>query len=154
MFLTGFLLWSMDNVYCRELMKARNHVLLPWAVMLEGHGWWHILTGLGGMFHTMLRSDLKVPIPVCCTANSNTPCDSLYIHRVVHLAPSMSGREREGIHAGVVVTAQVSPPGRNKNGTAGNRRRKRASRQKGMLKMKRQAEKRNACSFYSKQGVR
>lgn len=50
MFLTGFFLWSMDNVYCHELLKARNHVLLPWAVILEGHGWWHILTGLGGTF--------------------------------------------------------------------------------------------------------
>jgi dihydroceramidase len=63
MFLTGFFLWSMDNVYCRELMKARNHVLLPWAVILEGHGWWHILTGLGGMFQRCFVSISKFRFP-------------------------------------------------------------------------------------------
>ncbi|KAL1883867.1 hypothetical protein VTK73DRAFT_7655 [Phialemonium thermophilum] len=47
MFLTGFFIWNMDNIYCQYLIQARNYILLPWAVLLEGHGWWHILTGLG-----------------------------------------------------------------------------------------------------------
>jgi hypothetical protein len=46
-FLTGFFIWNMDNIYCRYLKTARNHILLPWSVLLEGHGWWHIFTGLG-----------------------------------------------------------------------------------------------------------
>lgn len=47
LFLTGFFLWNMDNIYCRYLKTARNHILLPWSIVLEGHGWWHLFTGLG-----------------------------------------------------------------------------------------------------------
>jgi dihydroceramidase len=47
LFLTGFFIWNMDNIYCRHLRTARNHILLPWAVVLEGHGWWHLFTALG-----------------------------------------------------------------------------------------------------------
>ncbi|KAK0733605.1 alkaline phytoceramidase [Lasiosphaeria miniovina] len=46
LFLGGFFIWNMDNIFCRYLVTARNQVLLPWAALLEGHGWWHILTGL------------------------------------------------------------------------------------------------------------
>jgi hypothetical protein len=47
LFLFGFFLWNMDNIFCRHLKSARNQILLPWSVVLEGHGWWHIFTGLG-----------------------------------------------------------------------------------------------------------
>ena len=49
LFLVGFVLWNIDNVYCGHLQSWRHIVLLPWSVVLEGHGWWHIFTGLGGM---------------------------------------------------------------------------------------------------------
>jgi len=47
MFLGGFFLWNMDNIFCHHLIQARNQMKLPWSIILEGHGWWHILTGLG-----------------------------------------------------------------------------------------------------------
>ncbi|AEO54394.1 hypothetical protein MYCTH_2088965 [Thermothelomyces thermophilus ATCC 42464] len=47
MFLAGFFIWNMDNIFCHHLTGAKNKLLLPWSVVLEGHGWWHILTGLG-----------------------------------------------------------------------------------------------------------
>ncbi|KAK3298913.1 ceramidase [Chaetomium fimeti] len=47
MFLAGFLLWNMDNIYCHNLTATKKQIMLPWSVILEGHGWWHILTGLG-----------------------------------------------------------------------------------------------------------
>jgi dihydroceramidase len=47
MFLGGFFIWNMDNIYCRHLTTTKQQILLPWAVILEGHGWWHVLTGLG-----------------------------------------------------------------------------------------------------------
>lgn len=50
MFLGGFLIWNLDNAFCHHLVHARNQIQLPWAVVLEGHGWWHILTGLGKEF--------------------------------------------------------------------------------------------------------
>ncbi|KAH6627961.1 ceramidase-domain-containing protein [Chaetomium tenue] len=47
MFLAGFFLWNMDNIFCHHLTATKKQILLPWSVVLEGHGWWHILTGLG-----------------------------------------------------------------------------------------------------------
>ncbi|KAK3902726.1 ceramidase-domain-containing protein [Staphylotrichum tortipilum] len=46
MFLAGFFLWNMDNIFCHHLTATKNSMKLPWSVVLEGHGWWHILTGL------------------------------------------------------------------------------------------------------------
>lgn len=47
MFSAGFLIWNVDNIFCRHLTATKNQILLPWSALLEGHGWWHILTGLG-----------------------------------------------------------------------------------------------------------
>ncbi|KAL0475511.1 alkaline phytoceramidase [Neurospora intermedia] len=46
-FVGGFFIWNMDNIFCRHLTTAKNQLKLPWSIVLEGHGWWHILTGLG-----------------------------------------------------------------------------------------------------------
>ena len=40
MFLGGFAIWTLDNVYCSRLRNWRRQVGLPWGVLLEGHGWW------------------------------------------------------------------------------------------------------------------
>lgn len=47
MFLLGFLIWNLDNLYCGHLLLWRKVLLLPWSIVLEGHGWWHLFTGLG-----------------------------------------------------------------------------------------------------------
>lgn len=54
-FLIGFSLWILDNVFCAHLRNVRNSVLLPWAVILEGHGWWHIFTGIGAYYFIIWR---------------------------------------------------------------------------------------------------
>ncbi|EST09386.1 Ceramidase [Kalmanozyma brasiliensis GHG001] len=46
-FLTGFAIWNVDNIFCYQLRQARARVGQPWAILLQGHGWWHILTGWG-----------------------------------------------------------------------------------------------------------
>ncbi|KAK3335595.1 ceramidase [Cercophora scortea] len=51
-FTFGFFIWNMDNIFCHHLVTTRNHIQLPWAVLLEGHAWWHILTGLA--YHLIL----------------------------------------------------------------------------------------------------
>ncbi|KAK3311191.1 ceramidase [Chaetomium strumarium] len=53
MFLAGFFIWNVDNIFCHHLTATKNAILLPWSVLLEGHGWWHILTGLGA-YHMIL----------------------------------------------------------------------------------------------------
>ncbi|XWW93252.1 hypothetical protein V2A60_001184 [Cordyceps javanica] len=45
-FLGGFFVWNLDNIYCSQIRGWRREIGLPWAVLLEGHGWWHLLTGL------------------------------------------------------------------------------------------------------------
>ncbi|KAJ1019550.1 hypothetical protein NDA18_006028 [Ustilago nuda] len=46
-FLLGFAVWNIDNIFCYNLHQARNKLGYPCALLLEGHGWWHILTGWG-----------------------------------------------------------------------------------------------------------
>jgi len=50
-FLSGFLLWNADNAYCSQLRLARRAVGMPWGWLLEGHGWWHLLTGWGAYYY-------------------------------------------------------------------------------------------------------
>lgn len=50
-FLGGFAIWSLDNVYCSTLRRWRHEIGLPWGVVLEGHGWWHLMTGTGAYFY-------------------------------------------------------------------------------------------------------
>jgi dihydroceramidase len=47
MFVSGFVLWNMDNQYCGWLRHLRQEWGYPWSPLLQLHGWWHILTGLG-----------------------------------------------------------------------------------------------------------
>ncbi|KAJ2983776.1 hypothetical protein NQ176_g444 [Zarea fungicola] len=49
-FLGGFLIWNLDNIHCGQIRRWRREIGLPWAVLLEGHGWWHLMTGLGGNY--------------------------------------------------------------------------------------------------------
>ena len=43
----GYVLWNIDLEFCAELRSLRERVGLPWAWLLELHGWWHILTAIG-----------------------------------------------------------------------------------------------------------
>jgi dihydroceramidase len=40
LFLGGFGIWTLDNVYCSSLRRWRRQIGLPWGILLEGHGWW------------------------------------------------------------------------------------------------------------------
>ena len=59
-FLLGFAIWNIDNIFCYQLRQARAFVGYPWAVLLEGHGWWHILTGWGAYCLITAGSQLAV----------------------------------------------------------------------------------------------
>jgi len=62
-FLGGFALWNLDNIYCSKLRSWRHEIGLPWGILLEGHGWWHLMTGTGAYFYLVwgiwLRYHLK-----------------------------------------------------------------------------------------------
>ncbi|PWY98998.1 alkaline phytoceramidase [Testicularia cyperi] len=46
-FILGFAIWNIDNIFCYHLRQLRNAVGFPASILLQGHGWWHILTGYG-----------------------------------------------------------------------------------------------------------
>jgi dihydroceramidase len=46
MYIVGFVFWVIDNHYCMELREWRQSMGAG-GVMLQFHGWWHVLTGLG-----------------------------------------------------------------------------------------------------------
>ncbi|EEP80969.1 predicted protein [Uncinocarpus reesii 1704] len=50
-FLGGFAIWNLDNHYCSTIRGWRHTIGLPWGVLLEGHGWWHLLTGIGAYIY-------------------------------------------------------------------------------------------------------
>ncbi|KAL9124320.1 MAG: hypothetical protein Q9217_006338 [Psora testacea] len=50
-FLGGFGIWALDRVYCSQLRSWRRELGLPWGIVLEGHGWWHLMTGTGAYFY-------------------------------------------------------------------------------------------------------
>ncbi|KAK6865817.1 hypothetical protein PG990_004744 [Apiospora arundinis] len=45
-FLGGFLAWNLDNIYCQTITRWRRQIGLPFAMLLEGHAWWHLMTGI------------------------------------------------------------------------------------------------------------
>jgi dihydroceramidase len=49
-FLSGFVVWNLDNAFCGNLRGWRRAVGLPWGLLAEGHGWWHLLTGIGAYY--------------------------------------------------------------------------------------------------------
>ncbi|KAJ5380289.1 uncharacterized protein N7496_002717 [Penicillium cataractarum] len=51
MFLGGFFIWNLDNQFCSQIRVWRRTVGLPWGIFLEGHGWWHIMTGVGAYLY-------------------------------------------------------------------------------------------------------
>ncbi|MDC6274654.1 ceramidase [Lacticaseibacillus paracasei] len=60
LFAFGFLIWNLDNVFCSTLIHIRRDYLgIPLGFLLEGHGWWHVFTGLGiyyFVFYNMILS--------------------------------------------------------------------------------------------------
>ncbi|KAI0907890.1 alkaline dihydroceramidase [Ustulina deusta] len=54
-FLGGYLIWNLDNMYCDTMRRWRHQIQLPWSVLLEGHAWWHLMTGIGAYYYIVWR---------------------------------------------------------------------------------------------------
>ncbi|KAK1975507.1 alkaline phytoceramidase [Colletotrichum cereale] len=50
-FLMGFLIWNLDNAFCSQIRGWRRQLGLPWGAVLEGHAWWHLMTGIGAYYY-------------------------------------------------------------------------------------------------------
>ncbi|QPG76534.1 hypothetical protein FOA43_003923 [Brettanomyces nanus] len=57
-FALGFLIWNIDNLFCSPITLFRRNVLgLPLGFLTEGHGWWHIFTGMG-IYYFILYNEI------------------------------------------------------------------------------------------------
>uniref|UniRef100_F6WLB3 Alkaline ceramidase n=1 Tax=Ornithorhynchus anatinus TaxID=9258 RepID=F6WLB3_ORNAN len=52
-FLLGFLLWNIDNIFCEFLRTLRASMPPVVGAVTQLHAWWHILTGLGSYLHIL-----------------------------------------------------------------------------------------------------
>ncbi|KAH9819674.1 ceramidase [Melampsora americana] len=46
-FLSGFLIWNIDNIFCDQISQLKEAIGVPFSFLLEGHAWWHLATGSG-----------------------------------------------------------------------------------------------------------
>lgn len=56
---TAYALWLVDVFLCDRLRGMREVVGLPWAWILELHGWWHVLTALAVYYYIDLVEDIR-----------------------------------------------------------------------------------------------
>lgn len=59
----AFVIWNIDLEYCFNLRDIRHKIGLPWAWLLELHGWWHVLTAIGASEYIKLTRELTRAFP-------------------------------------------------------------------------------------------
>uniref|UniRef100_A0A3B3HAL2 Alkaline ceramidase n=1 Tax=Oryzias latipes TaxID=8090 RepID=A0A3B3HAL2_ORYLA len=58
-FMLGFLLWNIDNIFCEQLRTSRRVLPPGLGVLTQFHAWWHIFTGLGSYLHILLSLQIR-----------------------------------------------------------------------------------------------
>lgn len=58
--LLGYFLWNTDIHLCSMYRSVRRAVGMPYGFVLEGHGWWHLLTGIGVYYYLVYLTYLRV----------------------------------------------------------------------------------------------
>lgn len=58
-FLSGYFLWNLDIHLCTTWRGLRRSVGMPLGLLLECHGWWHLLTGLGVYYYIVYLEYLR-----------------------------------------------------------------------------------------------
>lgn len=59
LFILGYVFWNMDIHLCLHARAKRREWGMPYGFILEGHGWWHILTGSGVYFYLVYQEYLR-----------------------------------------------------------------------------------------------
>lgn len=59
-FLGGYALWNLDIHLCDTWRWLRRDIGMPYGFLLEGHGWWHLLTGTGVYFYIVYLEYLRL----------------------------------------------------------------------------------------------
>uniref|UniRef100_A0A671KU08 Alkaline ceramidase n=1 Tax=Sinocyclocheilus anshuiensis TaxID=1608454 RepID=A0A671KU08_9TELE len=58
-FLLGFVLWNIDNIFCDSLRATRQQLPPVVGAVTRLHAWWHVLTGLGSYLHILLSLQIR-----------------------------------------------------------------------------------------------
>ncbi|KAF2995145.1 hypothetical protein E8E14_003632 [Neopestalotiopsis sp. 37M] len=66
----AFAVWNADLELCLPLRALRQHIGWPWQLLLELHGWWHILTAAGAAHMIQLVRCL------CCSEEDDSQLKS------------------------------------------------------------------------------
>lgn len=59
-FLSGYGLWNLDIHLCSFWRATRREWGMPYGFILEGHGWWHLLTGTGVYYYVVYLEYLRI----------------------------------------------------------------------------------------------
>ena len=59
-FVLGYACWQVDMQACTMLQRFRLKVGLPWGVISEFHGWWHLLSAVGVHCYITLVEQLRL----------------------------------------------------------------------------------------------
>ncbi|ORY31430.1 ceramidase-domain-containing protein [Naematelia encephala] len=62
-FAAGFGIWNLDNIFCTYLRSWRE-LLGIWGFLLEGHAYWHLMTGFGSFWIFTAAIYLQLAIKV------------------------------------------------------------------------------------------
>lgn len=62
-FALGFAIWNVDNVFC-SLLRDWRVPLGMWGFLLQGHGYWHLMTGYGSYLILSAAMYLQLAIKV------------------------------------------------------------------------------------------
>lgn len=57
----GYFIWNIDVNFCPSIAGLKRQVGLPWGVLLELHGYWHLLTGIAAYTFMAIIEFLTVP---------------------------------------------------------------------------------------------
>lgn len=55
----GYLVWNLDIHFCTQVRSVRRDWGMPYGFVLEGHGWWHLFTGIGVYFYLVYEEYLR-----------------------------------------------------------------------------------------------
>lgn len=56
----GYFLWNTDIHLCTLYRSTRRSIGMPYGFVLEGHAWWHLLTGIGVYHYIVYLEHLRV----------------------------------------------------------------------------------------------
>ncbi|KII95372.1 hypothetical protein PLICRDRAFT_34220 [Plicaturopsis crispa FD-325 SS-3] len=62
MFILGFVIWNLDIFLCDAMLPLKEKLGLPWAYVLEGHAYWHVLTAFGGFYAVVGATSLCLSV--------------------------------------------------------------------------------------------